>query len=392
MATLTIKLKQHTPIVHFQSDRAYATIRATELKPKLDKFLIDKDPSLPVNEKGALDYKVRISLIKNRVYPIPDRFPLFFGNMGEHDPQRRKEFVYSDDLLDIEFFSYKTAILAIIRDHCREFFMKNNFGTRQSKGFGSFFLESINGQAVREPFPLKYHFSIKRIEDPPEIWRILFFDLSLFYNSLRAGINLPHIPFYFKSMMFLYFKAKNVRWDKRSIKEVYFQRDIPNEQRIHSDRNGPIVWDHTTSYGQNNFLVKDLLGLSTAEVWHRPDRSRPVITKEHIDGIIKRFKSPIYFKPIIMPYGFEVWFDAEAVNPYYGGKTFNIKRDNRGTLQLITPDLNKPNPIFDIHDFISFSIKQNLSMHVDTKFHQTPHFKNLTRIYKEISANLRGVV
>ncbi|MFK5976154.1 MAG: hypothetical protein QM493_06565 [Sulfurovum sp.] len=33
-------LKQHTPIIHFQSDQMGATLRATELKPKFDKFLI----------------------------------------------------------------------------------------------------------------------------------------------------------------------------------------------------------------------------------------------------------------------------------------------------------------------------------------------------------------
>ena len=39
MRTITIKLKQHTPVLHFQADAA-APIRATELKPKLDKFII----------------------------------------------------------------------------------------------------------------------------------------------------------------------------------------------------------------------------------------------------------------------------------------------------------------------------------------------------------------
>ena len=35
-------LKQHTPIIHFQSDQSGATLRATELKPKLDSFLIEQ--------------------------------------------------------------------------------------------------------------------------------------------------------------------------------------------------------------------------------------------------------------------------------------------------------------------------------------------------------------
>ena len=39
---LTFKLKQHTPLIHFQHDQTGATLRATELKPKLDRFLVEK--------------------------------------------------------------------------------------------------------------------------------------------------------------------------------------------------------------------------------------------------------------------------------------------------------------------------------------------------------------
>jgi len=38
---LCFKLKQHTPIIHFQADQKGATLRATELKPKLDRFLME---------------------------------------------------------------------------------------------------------------------------------------------------------------------------------------------------------------------------------------------------------------------------------------------------------------------------------------------------------------
>lgn len=40
MSKLEIALKQHTPIIHFQHNEEGATLRATELKPKLDKFII----------------------------------------------------------------------------------------------------------------------------------------------------------------------------------------------------------------------------------------------------------------------------------------------------------------------------------------------------------------
>jgi len=39
---LEFTLKQHTPLIHFQSNQKGATLRATELKPKLDKFLIEQ--------------------------------------------------------------------------------------------------------------------------------------------------------------------------------------------------------------------------------------------------------------------------------------------------------------------------------------------------------------
>ena len=42
MFQLTFTLKQHTPIIHFQHDQAGATLRATELKPKLDRFIMHK--------------------------------------------------------------------------------------------------------------------------------------------------------------------------------------------------------------------------------------------------------------------------------------------------------------------------------------------------------------
>ena len=40
MKKLTIKLKQHTPLIHFQHDEYGATLRASEVKPKLDKYII----------------------------------------------------------------------------------------------------------------------------------------------------------------------------------------------------------------------------------------------------------------------------------------------------------------------------------------------------------------
>ena len=65
---VSFTLKQHTPIIHFQSDQSGATLRATELKPKFDRFLmeqfekegVDYSSYLIRGQEGALDYKVKI--------------------------------------------------------------------------------------------------------------------------------------------------------------------------------------------------------------------------------------------------------------------------------------------------------------------------------------------
>ncbi len=107
---LKFKLKQHTPIIHFQYDQSGATLRASELKPKLDKFLIEKlgltkkitidskEKEVPKSEykhwfidEGkehlALNYKVKINTknthINNKEIQSRDRIPNFFANMGK---------------------------------------------------------------------------------------------------------------------------------------------------------------------------------------------------------------------------------------------------------------------------------------------------------------------
>lgn len=42
MYTLKVKLKQHTPLIHFQWDQKGATLRASEVKPKLDRFILTR--------------------------------------------------------------------------------------------------------------------------------------------------------------------------------------------------------------------------------------------------------------------------------------------------------------------------------------------------------------
>lgn len=84
MKTLKVTLKQHTPLIHFQHTENGATLRASEVKPKLDRFIIEKlgggnydnvknqvkntYPQLFIPKEGvfALDYKLKIKAFGNR--------------------------------------------------------------------------------------------------------------------------------------------------------------------------------------------------------------------------------------------------------------------------------------------------------------------------------------
>src|SRR6185503_1492446 len=81
MQKLIFNLKQHTPIIHFQHDQDGATLRATEVKPKLDRFIIEKNGVIngaregysdwfASDKHGAIDYKLSINSIVSESYFI----------------------------------------------------------------------------------------------------------------------------------------------------------------------------------------------------------------------------------------------------------------------------------------------------------------------------------
>ena len=83
--SLQLKLKQHTPLLHFQHDQEGATLRATEIKPKLDEFILLTKGRKAVHpeyfadaddaDKNALDYKLRISAEKSEEYVVASAIP-----------------------------------------------------------------------------------------------------------------------------------------------------------------------------------------------------------------------------------------------------------------------------------------------------------------------------
>lgn len=171
---ITFTLTQITPIAHFDYDNECVTptIRVTEVKPKLDRFLKKmysrsyKGESMPedwfiVDSSGerteALDYKMHITPQANssrqfeiRKNDYSNKYN-FLANMGGDEARRdgthegAAKFVMENHPLSGQIVSFHESLLAFMNEPIVEnltpidmFFACTNFGMRQDKGFGEF--------------------------------------------------------------------------------------------------------------------------------------------------------------------------------------------------------------------------------------------------------------
>ena len=102
---LKVQLEAQSPIIHFQHDQAGATLRASEVKPKLDRFLLNKmeqetgkrvavlkkDNGYAVmftdKEHNALNYRMNFEVPGNAYWVEPGTFKpesysIYYGNSG----------------------------------------------------------------------------------------------------------------------------------------------------------------------------------------------------------------------------------------------------------------------------------------------------------------------
>ncbi|WP_027340247.1 hypothetical protein [Halonatronum saccharophilum] len=365
MPRLNVKLKQHTPMIHFQAEQKGATLRATELKPKLDKFLIDKMSAngsdsykkyLIGYKEGnkndgssdimSLNYKVRVlNPISWTREKIDDKYPLFFANMGEG---KDKEFTFCKELT-LEFFSLKSDLIENIRDNLAQFLMYNNFGTRQSKGFGSFYIDPSDDLYEEKKLRYQFDVSVGKGLDELDSSRKVFEEIEVFYNSMRKGLNYNK----FDPMIKKYCDFKKIKWDKQVIKERYF-----NEKKKHG-------------YNEENLLMKDLFGLSVEEKWIN-QKPRGKISKEDVNENVTRFKSPILFKPIkLSAKKYRVYFEAFEINKGFLGTEFKIKNWGKGDLRLKIPEE------FDFNDFFDYIFNNDIN------------YGDATGVYKKIKDNYK---
>lgn len=372
--TLRFTLKQHTPIIHFQADQEGATLRASELKPKLDRFVIGKlikkiEPDTTFKEryknwltgKGehlSLNYKVKVTSSKIEFSEIQDRSSLFFGNMGEENKTNPKKYSFTNEPVFVDIFCLNTALMEKIEKWFPEFIAINNFGTRQSKGFGSFFL--IDNELKQFDFfkILKksqkafIFFKLdKSVLQPHEIYfkniENVFSKIGVVYSLMKSGFNFPdykrkreggldiekgkgEYQLYFRSYLFQYVIAQYrkrgeiIGSEKRFIKERFFQPRV----RIPDDE-------------ANKKYIRALLGVS-GSVEFKDNNRRGIITYRGEN--VERFKSPITIKIVN---GYVVFIPKQEELKQILDETFHFEDSRHG----LESSINVPDN-FQLNDFL----------------------------------------
>lgn len=354
----TIDLVQHTPMWHFQSDQKGCCLRASEVKPKLDRFLAE------INQKEytPLDYKMHISVqcnpielketFKNKNGRKVSNFPLFFGNMNNPD---EKHLVYhnnKDHPIQMHLFSLDSKLLDSIVKVLPAFFACHSFGTRQDKGFGCFYPQQ--DEENKKDFDYSgasYMFTTTPSKDDSltEIFKQLFKFIETFHKMIRSGVNYPKKT-YCKSFMFCYADSMNgehgekVRWDKPVIRHHFCLKHPKYESRCGETVTGsdavPVQESmqemypelealRENGYKNNRWLFRDALGLASSQEWKDYNDTLNIAGEsKDADGRnipVKRFQSPILYRPVPNGDGsFTVYIYLKPIPETYRNADFTI--------------------------------------------------------------------
>ncbi len=334
-------LQAQTPMIHFQAAQPGACLRATEVKPKLDRFLHSRevipDAWILRRRRGSLNYQMRITALAQKDdIPHINACRAYFANLGDSAP---KDFVFRDCRLEIVCFI--PELLETIHKHIKDFFILHNFGTRQSKGFGSFLLEGTTEADISDTLRAScphYFYTPYRGSTEDRLNAA-----NAIYILLKNGINLSKLypDAYIKGYAVGDFLPENIGSDKAFIKSRVLPaddgRDYPREGFTFiralfglaetydfrdKHRNGG-------SYEQENrytHQTQTRLKIIRAQVYHyegtKEEDGKLSIPLESIekDAGIRRFQSPFLIK--IM--GENIYFILGATWHLMLGQTFLI--------------------------------------------------------------------
>ncbi len=328
---LTFTLKQHTPIIHFQHDQEGATLRASEVKPKLDKFIIEELPLVApeivkkfergYNElKNARDNKsnsgYRMNVVSNqhtnrfylflpekklravedsdkraicetlniedpKLLTIVGDSPFFANSDKLKQDKETKKFKVSSDIriamfnqspisVYFVFNSTRSGLHELVKYSFPKLLACENFGTRQSKGFGSFGIVGCNINSFMEDFKLKH--------TPCYDWGNFVKWEEALKEVNRLWKRVKNDSASKESLIRDYYLKKGIEWEKKIVREKLILNNNSIDEKLPDEFK----------------YVRALLGL--AELMDYPFDNKQKIKISDSHEQISRFRSPVQFK------------------------------------------------------------------------------------------------
>lgn len=369
------KLKQHTMLLHFQakpSSGENVCLRASEVKPKLDRFILKKLGEIKtvkekysswiqaehLNEKDvAFKYRMTIKADKTEVKHPNDIPKIYYGNMGDGP---KKYGVFFIDGLKIQITCFIPDLKKFIDENIAEFFAVTNFGTMQNKGFGSFTIEGIDEEtviideetvieALKNNYDSKkcFRIAVNQSGYDNETQKTLFETVKQVYSVMKSGQNIPRYPDkYIRSFIYVYMHDKGIGNEKAFMKAT----EVAPLRDTHGD---PLCQDHEDALqkklkDEQFRYVRAVLGIADKIEWLESDEEqkeqrrrsplRERVAIEHLptdDELkIERCSSPVFFKII----NGIIYFTADNVNPYVFGKKFSFTNEGYTTKDNPPPE------------------------------------------------------
>ena len=389
---LKVQLEAQSPIIHFQHDQAGATLRASEVKPKLDRFLLNKmeqetgkrvavlkkDNGYAVmftdKEHNALNYRMNFEVPGNAYWVEPGTFKpesysIYYGNSGVHDEKEKKKAVFTNPVMNLMCFNQ--VLRNYIEKYLVEFFAVTNFGTMQDKGFGSFMpkeclqksgeltLEETKrfAEMLKQAAGSVHCYSMSFVRVPEEInaknaWCTkVFKQIKDFYGIMKSGQNFGG---YSRSYLFQYMHVSDNKGNRDDL-------SIDNEKAWLKQKGiVPIIEKNgkTDRVDKNPRYVRALLGVGAGMSFIQKDGKRLKVKINHKKGdgdAIERMDSPVKFKIIRN----KVFITAEEVPEEIYGRMFEFQNkernwdgNKRGSLMTPSKEDFKDGK-FDIQTFLA---------------------------------------
>lgn len=430
MHELKVTLKQHTPLIHFQHDQEGATLRASEVKPKLDRFiltmlgknttdqeLISKSQYKTLNnyekgrfiakdldwitkgQEGALNYKMRINFtdknektteymivsymngeninnLKNNGINVLSNTPYFaqedksrsiIQDTRKWDDIDKKGLLCNKEII-LNIMTWDEELIKYISTLIQTFFLINNFGTRQSKGFGGFEVihclfdgNEIKMQNKEMLLCENFSFVYKKSINNPDL-QIIFKQINDDYKLLKSGQTRP----YAKSRLMLFGLKNHIRWDKRFLKKNIndkYETKIENKYEVYYLKGR--TSDKTVQYGENDkyMYLRALLGLAEQYEFLLDNPAvttgkNKMIVKVANSADIQRFSSPLLFKVI----NNTIYLAGNDIPQDILGKDFSFLVTIQGDENHINKEINRTLPTpnnFSLEKFMHFAMNNN---------------------------------